>query len=65
MVISIMVDKIAEFVASNKFPISYKQKDGIITITPLGLDISEIDEICREFNGTLINGEIIIHEERR
>jgi hypothetical protein len=60
-----MVDKIAEFVAANKLPIAYKQKNGIITITPLGLDISEIDEICMKFNGKLINGEIVIYEEGR
>ena len=58
-----MVDKIAQFVAVNNFPIKYTQIDGIITITPLGLDITEIDEICREFGGKLVNGEIIIHEE--
>jgi len=60
-----MVNRIFEFVTANKFPIAYSEKDGIITITPKGLDISEIDEICREFNGTLVNGEIIIHEEGR
>jgi hypothetical protein len=60
-----MVTEIAEFVAANKLPIAYKQKDGIITVTPKGLDISEIDEICIKFGGKLINGEIIIHEEGR
>lgn len=60
-----MVDDIAEFVSVNNFPIKYRQIDGIITITPLGLDITEIDEICIKFGGTLIDGEIIIHEERR
>ena len=65
MVINTMVNEIAEFVSANKFPIKYTQNNGIITITPLGLDISEIDEICIKFNGKLINGEIIINEEGR
>lgn len=60
-----MVDEIAEFVSINNFPIKYTQSNGIITIKPLGLDITEIDEICMKFGGSLVNGEIIIHEEGR
>lgn len=58
-----MVDEIAEFVSANKFPIRYRQIDGTIYITPMGLDISEIDEICMKFNGKLVDGEIIISEK--
>lgn len=56
-----MVDEIAEFVSVNKFPIKYKEIGGTIIITPMGLDISEIDQICMKFGGSLINGEIVIH----
>lgn len=60
-----MVNEIADFVSVNNFPIQYSEKDGIITITPRGLDISEIDEICVKFNGKLVDGVIIIHETNR
>ena len=56
-----MVLEIAEFVAVNNLPIKYKEIDGRIIITPMGLDISEVDQICVKFGGTLVNGEIIIH----
>jgi len=60
-----METNLRQFILDNNLPVKYSESYGIIKLTPMGLDIEEIDEICVRFGGRLVDSEIIINGQER